>query len=145
MITTFFYIFPWMTRDQQKFPKKHWQWSSLPSAKENLYNDELRDKGFYSTRERYVRPSLWRAHLPFNCPRLLRKLPFTWKTDHERALHDGKTSERNKTAWSCTEKVWMTHESYTSCKPFLLKNWVHMKSYISFKSKHMYVSRIKNA
>jgi hypothetical protein len=29
--------------------------------------------------------------------------------------------------------------------PFCLKNWVHMKSYISFKSKHMYVSRIKNA
>jgi hypothetical protein len=38
-----------------------------------------------------------------------------------------KLSERNKKAWSCTEKVWKAHESYTSSKPFLLKNWVHMK------------------
>jgi hypothetical protein len=79
-------------------------------------------------------------------PKAARETTFhTGKTDHERALHNWKTSERNKKAWSCTEKVWKAHESYTSSKLFLLKNWVHMKSYISFKSKHMYVSRIKNA
>jgi hypothetical protein len=35
-----------------------------------------------------------------------------WKTDHEIALHDWKTSERNKKALSCTESMkgpWIIH------------------------------------